>query len=53
MYKRPFGYSGSIYAVMPAPLPQSSTTTNQFNLKLPFSESLPSGFYYLWQPNLQ
>ena len=46
MYKRPYGYSGSIYAEMPAPLPQS----NDLNLKLPMSDWLPNGFYYLWQP---
>lgn len=46
MYKRPYGYSGSIYAEMPAPVPRSS----DINLKLPMSDWLPSGFYYLWQP---
>jgi protease-4 len=46
MYERPFSYTGSIYAEMPAPLPQS----NDLNLKLPMSEWVPSGFYYLWQP---
>ncbi|HEX4054141.1 MAG TPA: signal peptide peptidase SppA [Tepidisphaeraceae bacterium] len=46
MYKRPYGYSGSIYAEMPGPLPRS----NDLNLKLPMSEWLPNGFYYLWQP---
>ena len=46
MYKRPYGYSGSIYAEMPAPEPQS----NSMNLKLPMSDWLPDGFYYLWQP---
>jgi protease IV len=46
MYKRPYGYSGSIYAEMPAPLPRS----NDMNLRLPMSDWLPSGFYYLWQP---
>jgi len=46
MYKRPFGYTGSIYAEMPMPTPKS----NEMNLKLPFSDWLPTGFYYLWQP---
>jgi protease-4 len=50
MYKRPYGYSGSIYAETQTPTPQSS---NQMTLKLPFTESLPAGFYYLWHPNLQ
>jgi protease IV len=46
MYKRPYGYSGSIYAEMHTPEPRSST----LNLKLPMSDWLPDGFYYLWQP---
>jgi protease-4 len=46
MYKRPYGYSGSIYAQMPMPTPSS----NDMNLKLPMSDWLPDGFYYLWQP---
>jgi protease-4 len=46
MYKRPYGYAGSIYAQMPAPMPQS----NDMTLKLPTSELLPGGFYYLWEP---
>ncbi|MGD0767519.1 MAG: signal peptide peptidase SppA [Tepidisphaeraceae bacterium] len=46
MYKRPYGYSGSIYAEMPMPTPKS----NDMSLKLPMSDWLPSGFYYLWQP---
>jgi protease IV len=50
MYKRPYGYSGSIYAESSTPAPQAS---NQMTLKLPFSQSLPMGFYYIWQPELQ
>jgi protease-4 len=47
MYKRPFGYSGSIYAEMPMPTPQS----NDLNLKLPFGDWMPTtGMYYMWQP---
>jgi protease IV len=46
MYKRPYGYSGSIYAEMPMPAPRS----NDMNLKLPMSNWLPDGFYYIWQP---
>jgi protease-4 len=46
MYKRPYGYSGSIYAEMPTPTPRSS----DMNLKLPLTNWLPDGFYYLWQP---
>jgi len=46
MYKRPYGYAGSIYAETPIPQPQS----NDMTLKLPMSNWLPDGFYYLWQP---
>lgn len=46
MYKRPYGYSGSIYAHMDMPQPKS----NDLNLKLPMSDWMPDGFYYLWQP---
>jgi protease IV len=46
MYKRPYGYSGSIYADMSMPAPRS----NDLNLNLPMSHWLPDGFYYLWQP---
>jgi len=47
MYRRPYGYSGSIYASAPAPTPQANVT----QLSLPGADSfLPSGFYYMWQP---
>ncbi|HEY7089065.1 MAG TPA: signal peptide peptidase SppA [Tepidisphaeraceae bacterium] len=49
MYKRPFGYSGSIYANQTAPPPRA----NSLSLELPEEASgilLPRGFYYLWQP---
>jgi protease-4 len=46
MFKRPYGYSGSIYATYDAPVPKSS----ELNLNLPMSRWLPDGFYYLWQP---
>jgi protease-4 len=46
MYKRPYGYAGSIYADLSTPEPKS----NDFNLNLPMSHWLPDGFYYLWQP---
>ena len=46
-YKRPYGYSGSIYADAPTPPPQ----TNVINVNLPDSRAfLPTGFYYLWEP---
>ena len=46
MYKRPYGYSGSIYATTSTPEPMSRDLT----LKLPMSSWLPDGFYYMWQP---
>ena len=47
LYKRPYGYSGSIYADTATPVPQS----NVLQLNLPGAQSLmPTGFYYLWQP---
>jgi protease-4 len=47
MYRRPYGYSGSIYAQNPTPQPQA----NVLELKVPgLSDRLPSGFYYLWEP---
>ena len=47
MYKRPYGYGGSIYANADSPPPSAGT------LKLELPESrvfLPGGFYYLWEP---
>lgn len=47
MYKRPYGYQGSIYATNNTPLPQANT------IQIPLPESiafLPKGFYYLWEP---
>ncbi len=45
MYKRPFGYAGSIYASTDVPAPSA----NAFTLQLPESVTpLPGGFYYLW-----
>jgi len=47
MYKRPYGYTGSIYAETSTPVPQSGVLT----LSLPGAETmLPGGFYYLWMP---
>jgi protease-4 len=45
MYKRPYGYSGSIYAESPAPQPQA----NVLQLPIPDTMALPKGFYYLWR----
>ena len=47
LYKRPYGYGGSIYASSPTPMPQG----NVINLSLtPPDMVLPTGFYYLWRP---
>ena len=50
LYKRPFGYSGSIYAQDATPQPAANVTV----LKIPgVTDPLPVGFYYLWVPSLQ
>jgi protease-4 len=47
LYKRPYGYGGSIYAENQTPEPKA----NVIQLNLPGATSiLPAGFYYLWQP---
>ena len=47
LYKRPYGYGGSIYATSPTHQPQA----NVVNLNLtPPDMVLPTGFYYLWRP---
>lgn len=47
MYRRPYGYSGSIYATTPVAPPRANVT----QLQIPGADSfLPGGFYYLWQP---
>jgi protease-4 len=52
MYKRPYGYGGSIYAsAEPATIPRAQPNTSVLQLELPNSRLfLPSGFYYLWEP---
>jgi protease-4 len=47
LYKRPYGYGGSIYANSSPTTPQANVI--QFNLS-PAQAFLPTGFYYLWQP---
>jgi protease-4 len=50
IYRRPYGYSGSIYAQAP-PVPTQTPPSNVLELKLPgVRDPLPTGFYYLWQP---
>jgi protease-4 len=47
MYKRPFGFKGSIYANGPTP----ERSPNVMQLEIPGANSmLPTGFYYMWQP---
>jgi protease IV len=47
MYRRSYGYSGSIYSQDATPTPQA----NVMELKIPgLTDRLPAGFYYLWQP---
>ena len=47
MYKRPYGYSGSIYSTSTIQPPRSDV----MRLDIPAADDLiPTGFYYLWQP---
>jgi protease-4 len=47
MYKRSYGYSGSIYASTPTHRPAPAVV----HVELPeLTELLPRGFYYLWEP---
>ena len=48
MYKRPYGYRGSIYAETNVPQPQAAGGVTR--LELPGGPILPTGFYYLWNP---
>jgi protease IV len=49
MYRRPYGYGGSIYADSDIPAPRSDV----MHLELPGeSDFLPDGFYYIWHPGL-
>jgi protease-4 len=54
IYKRPYGYGGSIYASSDAGLPHADAgEPNTTRLEMPGSQRiLPGGFYYLWQPGL-
>jgi protease IV len=55
IFKRPYGYGGSIYAETQLPAPQAAGTTAAAPLRLELPGSgrmLPGGFYYLWQPGL-
>jgi protease-4 len=49
IYRRPYGYAGSIYASSDVAAPKASSPAVQ--LSLPESVSpLPTGFYYIWRP---
>ncbi|HWE93994.1 MAG TPA: signal peptide peptidase SppA [Tepidisphaeraceae bacterium] len=49
MYKRPYGYSGSIYASGAIPPPKANITT----IDVPGAASfVPAGFYYMWRPGI-
>jgi ClpP class serine protease len=53
MYKRPYGYEGSIYAAAwdRGPRQQQQRQANVIQLNVPaLQEVLPTGFYYLWRP---
>jgi protease-4 len=56
IYKRPYGYGGSIYASSDAGVPRADAAgrpPNTTRLEIPGSERvIPGGFYYLWQPGL-
>ena len=52
MYRRPYGYSGSIYASSPNPNPAPVAAQNvEVNL-LPAGGVLDAGFYYIWMPGV-
>ena len=49
MYRRPYGYGGSIYASSSAPTPRANT----MKLELPGTQAfVPAGFYFLWRPGI-
>lgn len=49
MYRRPYGYSGSIYASSDLPSPNN----NNMKLDIPGARAfVPAGFYYLWRPGI-
>jgi protease-4 len=55
IFKRPYGYGGSIYAEtqMGPPTAESGAGGGAMRLELPgYQRVLPGGFYYLWQPGL-
>jgi len=50
MYKRPYGYGGSIYASTSTPTPKAEGTTT---INLPGAAGfVPAGFYFLWRTGI-
>ncbi len=50
LYKRPYGYTGSIYASTEVPVPEAAGA-KQVHVDVPGASAIvPTGFYYLWQP---
>jgi protease-4 len=55
MYKRPYGYSGSIYSTTPVSPAEAAGRTAPTELRLTVpgaDDALPAGFYYLWEPGV-
>jgi protease-4 len=51
MYKRPYGYEGSIYAESHVNAPQAQAENRTLTINLPGNEDfIPTGLYYLWRP---
>jgi protease-4 len=49
MYRRPYGYSGSIYASSTLPAPNANT----MKIDVPGAAAfVPAGFYYMWRPGI-
>lgn len=49
IYRRPYGYSGSIYAASTIPSPKTNITA----IDLPGADAfVRAGFYYLWRPGI-
>ncbi len=53
-YKRPYGYSGSIYASAPVGQPRDGDAGERLSVQLPgvdrVTQMLQPGMYYLWMP---
>ena len=49
MYRRPFGFSGSVYASAPAQTEPGESQKFTFDFGN-YAPNLPGGFYFLWRP---